>query len=51
VPLICGVLCAFCAFTALLGLAAEYMQRVHRQTSGMAMYVVRTVHDGGRDRP
>src|SRR5205085_11734905 len=49
VAVICGVLCAICGWTALLALAADYMQRIHRQTSGAPMYVVRKVHDAGRD--
>lgn len=51
VPVVCGVLCAFCGLTALLTLAADYMQRIHRQTSGAPMYVVRKVHDASRDSP
>jgi hypothetical protein len=51
VPVLCGVLCAFCGLTALLALAADYMQRIHRQTSGMPMYMVRKVHDADQERP
>ncbi len=35
---------------ALLGLAGDYVQRIHRQSSGRPFYLVRNVHEASRDR-
>jgi undecaprenyl-phosphate 4-deoxy-4-formamido-L-arabinose transferase len=48
-PVISGALCAFSGLMAMLALAADYMQRIYRQTSGAPMYIVRKVHEASRD--
>lgn len=34
---------------ALLGLAGDYLQRIHRQTSGLPLYVIQAIHEAPTD--
>jgi hypothetical protein len=46
-PALAGALFAitlFAAVVALLGLAGDYVQRIHRQSTGRPFYLVRRVH-------
>src|SRR5215211_3814816 len=44
-PIIMGVGSLTALITALVSLAGEVMQRIHRQTAGQPLYLVRRVHD------
>jgi glycosyltransferase involved in cell wall biosynthesis len=40
-----AALATFSLLVALLGLAGDYLQRIHRQSSGRPFYLIRAIHD------
>lgn len=57
VPVIAAVLCVGAVLVGLMSLAADYVQRIYRQSSGRPFYLVRRIHEaleqvaGGVERP